>query len=60
MEDTPSREDYYKVLAQLEADYPDDQPVMTLITAIRNAQSGTHGRYREAMRQDNRRTAIPR
>ena len=47
-------------LTQLEADYPDDQAVMTLITAIRNAQSGTHGRYREAMRQDNRRTAIPR
>lgn len=47
-------------LDQLEHDYPNDENVTSLIQSIRNASAGIHGRYRESLRQDDRRRAQPK
>jgi UDP-N-acetylglucosamine acyltransferase len=41
-------------LASLESDYPDDWCIRALIDAVRRSEAGVYGRYREALRQDNR------
>lgn len=41
-------------LTELEAMYPGDWMIEALIDAIRRSAQGTHGRYREGLRKDNR------
>lgn len=41
-------------LASLEAEYRDDWAVQALVLAIRRSSDGIYGRYREALRRDNR------
>ena len=42
-----------EAMRKLETDYPEDACVMALVASIRRAASGSHGRYREALRHDN-------
>ncbi|MBH06651.1 MAG: acyl-[acyl-carrier-protein]--UDP-N-acetylglucosamine O-acyltransferase [Phycisphaeraceae bacterium] len=42
-------------ITELETELPDDPHIANLILAIRNSVSGIHGRYREGLRQDDRR-----
>ncbi len=42
-------------IAELEKELPNDPHIANLILAIRNSTSGIHGRYREGLRQDDRR-----
>ena len=49
-----------ETLVQLEQDYADDEHVTALIRFMRNTTNGVHGRYRETLRQDDRRKAAPK
>jgi UDP-N-acetylglucosamine acyltransferase len=42
-------------LAKLEADYPQDQLIETLVDFLKRASTGLYGRFRETERSDNRR-----
>jgi len=41
-------------LAALETDYPDDWAIQALVDTVRRSAAGIYGRYREALRRDNR------
>jgi len=41
-------------LNKLEADFPDDECIRTLVQAMRRSLTGTYGRHREAARKDDR------
>lgn len=42
-----------EVMTELEAEYPDNPHLRSLIEAMRRAAEGVHGRYRESQRRDN-------
>ncbi|MAE63311.1 MAG: acyl-[acyl-carrier-protein]--UDP-N-acetylglucosamine O-acyltransferase [Phycisphaeraceae bacterium] len=48
-----------QALADLSVRYPDDPHVQHLLQAMRNSEAGVHGRYRESMRPDDRRSLRP-
>jgi UDP-N-acetylglucosamine acyltransferase len=45
---------FASALNALQHEYPDDWCIRALIDAIRRSEAGIYGRYREALRQDNR------
>ncbi len=45
-----------RAVTEVESRYPDDPHIAALLLAIRNTTAGTHGRYLEALRKDNRYT----